>query len=185
MGFITSRLIPTLALIGFFLSTQGIAHATSYASGGLTISGVVPVVLSTSAEIYKDTLAFKPKEQVRDRVIGKIRMNYNVQLSAIQISSNRPQGVPADDIYGQYPFGRFGFAVKIGTCTGIDPAAANPIAFPSGERQPVTIGNALTIKSAVNAVCDLVASWDGAEQEPTQTGRNYTVDYSISLSPTS
>jgi hypothetical protein len=147
------------------------------------ISGVVPEVLSASAEIFRDALAFKPQEQVRDRVIGKIRMKYNVPLSAIEISSNRADGVPANDVHGRYPFGPYGYSVKIGYCEGIASSGAGPIVFPSEERRSVSIGSARSLTAGVDTTCDLLGSWDGAEKESAESGMSYSVDYSISLSP--
>lgn len=165
-----------------FHSSLALASPSS-ATGDLVISGVVPEVMSASAEIFKETLAFKSREQVRNRVIGKVRMKYNVPLSAIELSSNRPAGIPSNDLNVRYPFGQFGFVVKLGPCVGIDPAASNPIQFPSTERQPVSIGSAPRLNSGVDASCDLLGSWDGAETDPVETGVSYSVDYSISLSP--
>lgn len=149
----------------------------------LDIVGRVPVIVQSSITLNKSALVFRPREKVRDRVIGQIHLKFNIPLSGIQISSNHPNGIPSNDFGEKYPFGPYGFEVKIKDCPGLDPNATQPIAFSGIEYAPVDIGSKAPLANGIQATCNLVASWDGAENDsPAQDGR-YSIDYQVSLVP--
>ena len=160
------------------------ALALQSSSGMMEISGVVPAVMTASMDLRKEALVFNSGEHVRDRVVGQIHLRYNVPLDAIHISSNRPGGIPAHDVYGPYPFGPYGFALKLGSCAGINPNLTNPISFSSSENKPTDIGSKQPLETGVDVTCDVLASWDGAEDPGLAKQVTYSVDYSVSLAPT-
>lgn len=167
----------------FGLSSEG--SAKNLSTDHLTLSGRIPLVLSSSIQLNQAALVFKSKEKVRNRVIGKITFRYNTTLQAIEISSNRAYGVPASDIYGPYPFGPYGFNIKIGNCPGLDPQTTSPISFSATVYSNTNIGSGETLTTGIVASCDILGSWDGASSQNGSSVQNavYTVDYFVSLSP--
>lgn len=176
-------IFATLFLSTFGLSSEG--SAKSLSTDHLTISGHIPLVLSSSIQLNQAALVFRPEEKVRNRVIGRITFRYNTTLQAIEISSNRAHGVPAHDVYGPYPFGPYGFDIKIGNCPGLNPQTTSPISFSETAYSNTNIGNGETLTTGVVASCDILGSWDGASSQNAPSVQNaaYTVDYFVSLSP--
>jgi len=149
------------------------------------ISGVVPAVATGAIELTPGALTFLPGQQVRDRVIGRVKFRFNIPLEAIQISSNTPRGIPTHPEFGPYPFGPGGFTVRLGACQGME-VTSSKITFSEMENTPVTLGRALELKSGVASVCDLLASWDTSDtpsEGASVANGNYTVQYSLALLP--
>lgn len=152
------------------------SFAGTKVSDSIQIGGVVPLVISSSVNLFSTSLIFKQKERVRNRLIGRIFLKYNTPIEAIQISASTPKGLPSDNGV-PYPFGQFGFEIRITNCDGVNGA---PINFPETEYTPVTIGSNARIKTGVINTCDIIASWDGSDK-PTQN-TSYWVNYYINLS---
>lgn len=157
-------------------------HETTV-TADIDIVGRVPVILQSSVTLNRSALVFRSKEKVRDRVIGQIHLKFNVPLSGIQITSNHPNGIPSNDFGEKYPFGLYGFEVKIMDCPGLDPNATQPIAFSGIEYAPVDIGSKAPLTTGIQATCNLIASWDGAESDSSAQDGRYFVDYQVSLVP--
>ena len=156
-------------------------RAKEESSASFVLSGVVPALVSASIDMNPGALVFNPGERVRGRVIGRLHLKYNTNLGAVLFAANTPGGIPAN-ASGPYPFGPQGFSVSIGPCPGIAPALSSPIRFPQAAGARVDIGSRRPITASVNASCELLASWDGAEQEVPE-GSVYSLGFSLSLVP--
>lgn len=170
-------------ILGIIFFTPFPSYSQNSAYDSIQVGGSIPAIVFSSITIDQSKLTFNPHEQVRNRVIGKIFFRYNVPLDAIEISSNRPNGVPSHDEFGPYPFGRYGFEIKIGPCPGLNSSTTNPISFSSIEYTPTNIVSHEKLKTGIIATCELLASWDGAENSSMTKNVFYTIDFYLSLSP--
>lgn len=159
------------------------SYSQDSASDSVQIGGSIPAIVSSSISIDQNKLIFNPGERVRNKVIGKIFLRYNVPLDAIEISSNRPNGIPSHDEFGPYPFGNYGFEIKIGPCSGLDSNKTNPISFSSIENSPTNIVSREKLRTGIIATCEILASWDGAENSSLPKNVPYTADFYLSLAP--
>jgi hypothetical protein len=168
---------------GTISEISGVSTENKIVTADLDIVGRVPVILQSALTFDRNTLIFHPNEKVRDRVIGQIHLKFNIPLSAIQISSNHANGIPSNAFGEKYPFGPYGFEVRIKDCPGLDRAATNPIPFSGVEYAPVDISAKIPLTTGIQTTCDLLASWDGAENASTKNPGPYTVDYQLTLVP--
>lgn len=156
--------LPTLVLAGV--------------SDNIQVGGFIAPILQYSVNVYQTALIFNSKEHIRNRVIGKIYLKYNTPIDSIQISASTPNGIPSNNSGTPYPFGQYGFKIRITNCDGVN---GNPIVFPETEHTPVSIGSNTKIKTGVINTCDILASWDGSDKEVEKD--YYSVDFSINLIP--